>query len=74
MFLIAVVDKNKCVGCGFCERQCQVGAIKVIEGKARVSLFKCLGCGRCRSFCKQNAIHLKLRSPTIKSLVCKGRR
>ncbi len=73
MPLIAVINKDRCVGCGLCEKQCQVGAIKVIEGKARVDIFKCLGCGSCRNFCRQNAIQLKFRSPVIESLMFKGR-
>ncbi|MHA1581901.1 MAG: 4Fe-4S binding protein [Candidatus Baldrarchaeia archaeon] len=58
MFFVAYVNKNKCIGCKTCERYCPTGAIKVIEGKARVNWMICMGCGLCVRSCPRQAIRL----------------
>ena len=50
------VDKNKCVGCGFCVRECPVDAIYMKEGKAGIDMDKCIRCGKCHNVCPQEAI------------------
>ena len=57
--LIAVVDKDKCIGCKTCENTCKYDAIKVIHGKAVVDPEKCTGCGDCVKACPLGAIKLK---------------
>ncbi len=53
----AVVDENLCVGCGTCEKRCQMDAIKVDKkvNKAHVNLARCIGCGVCVPTCKKKA-------------------
>jgi heterodisulfide reductase subunit A-like polyferredoxin len=55
---IAVIDSEKCLGCGICEAICQVGAIS-IKNIALVDAFRCTGCGRCADECPQEAIVLR---------------
>lgn len=50
----AVIDQSKCLNCGFCEQNCQFGAIK----NASVDVFECEGCGVCVELCPVHAIKL----------------
>lgn len=45
-----VIDKDLCTGCGNCEKDCPVDAIKVVSGKAEVAEH-CVGCGVCIRTC-----------------------
>lgn len=54
---IIEIDEDKCNGCGKCIIGCPEGALKIIDGKARlVSDFYCDGLGACIGTCPQNAI------------------
>ncbi|MDD5288805.1 MAG: 4Fe-4S binding protein [Dehalococcoidales bacterium] len=57
---VAVVDYNKCNGCGVCVQRCQWGALKfeVTIDKANIDLYKCFGCGLCQTGCPRGAITL----------------
>ncbi|AEM38862.1 flavoprotein [Pyrolobus fumarii 1A] len=50
------VDRNLCVGCKACIPVCPVGAITLVEGKARIELQECVGCTRCVAACHVGAI------------------
>ena len=54
---IVKIDEEKCNGCGQCIPNCVEGALKIVDGKARlVSDVYCDGLGACLGHCPQNAI------------------
>jgi len=54
---IVSIDEEKCNGCGLCIPNCAEGAIKLIDGKARlVDERFCDGLGACLGHCPQDAI------------------
>src|SRR3990167_4194171 len=60
---IARIDEEKCNGCGLCIPNCAEGALKIIDGKARlVSDVYCDGLGACLGHCPQDAITIIERS------------
>jgi Fe-S-cluster-containing hydrogenase component 2 len=50
------VDVTRCTGCGACVEVCPVGAITLVDGKARVDEELCTGCGACVDTCPEGAI------------------
>lgn len=54
---IVKIDEEKCNGCGLCIPSCAEGALKIIDGKARlVKDIYCDGLGACLGNCPQDAI------------------
>jgi NAD-dependent dihydropyrimidine dehydrogenase PreA subunit len=53
----ALVDEEKCLGCGVCLHTCPTGAVS-LEEVARIDPEHCIGCGRCVEKCPQKAISL----------------
>ena len=59
---IVKIDEEKCDGCGQCAIACAEGAIKIIDGKAKlVSEIYCDGLGACIGHCPQDAITIEKR-------------
>ncbi|MBR4252942.1 MAG: 4Fe-4S binding protein [Kiritimatiellae bacterium] len=56
--MAAVVDREKCAGCGACEADCPVQAISMDDGKAKVDADTCVSCGACTGNCPCEAITL----------------
>ena len=59
---IIKIDREKCDGCGLCEKACHEGAIKIVNNKAvLIREDYCDGLGDCLPACPQNAISFEER-------------
>ncbi|MBQ4478795.1 MAG: 4Fe-4S binding protein [Bacteroidales bacterium] len=51
--------EDLCMGCSHCMMKCPTGAIRVIDGKARLNPDRCIDCGECFQTCPYGAISVK---------------
>lgn len=60
---IVKIDEEKCNGCGLCVPACAEGAIRIVDGKARLLADNlCDGLGACLGHCPQDAILIEKRA------------
>lgn len=70
---IIEVDKNLCIGCGMCIKDCPANNIKMEDKKAVIKNQECIKCGHCEAICPKAAVNLtgfteeciEITSPTI---------
>ncbi len=59
---IIKIDEDKCSGCGLCASACHEGAIKMVDGKAKLTREDyCDGLGDCLPACPTGAINFEER-------------
>ena len=51
-----IINKDKCIGCGKCIRDCVSEKLKLIDGKAEFMYERCIQCGHCFAICPVNAV------------------
>ncbi len=54
----AVIDKDKCIGCGNCRSVCPHEAIIPAANQFEVKNERCIGCGQCLKICPVDAISM----------------
>ena len=56
---MAVINQDKCTGCGICNIECPAKAIYRDEnGKSIINASKCIGCGACKKSCNFSSIEI----------------
>ena len=56
---IAKVDREDCVACGACVKECKFHAISIKAGVyAFVNNDQCVGCGKCAKICPASVIEI----------------
>lgn len=55
----AVIDPEKCTGCGKCTEFCRFHAVECVQGVCRIKEYACEGCGVCEYVCPAHAVVMK---------------
>ena len=62
--MVAVVDEDRCSGCGICLDACPEGALS-LDGIVVVATRRCTGCGTCIVECPNDALSLGQQTPAL---------
>lgn len=53
-----LIDSDKCVGCGLCQKDCVGCDIEIVDKKAVARGNSCIMCGHCEAICPQGAVKI----------------
>jgi MinD superfamily P-loop ATPase len=56
--MVAIIDEEKCTGCGLCEKYCRFDAIFKKKDRYFVDPMRCEGCTLCSLVCPEKAIRI----------------
>ena len=56
--VLAVVDRDKCTGCGVCLKTCIYGALEMVDDSVAIIPENCEGCRLCVCACPEDALSL----------------
>lgn len=56
---IAIIDQDRCTGCGTCQEVCRFEAITQREGEFRIDPVACDGCAACVYACPERAVSME---------------
>lgn len=56
--MVAIVNKEECIGCGVCVDACPSDAIKMVDDLAVIDEELCVDCGACVDECPNDAISM----------------
>lgn len=53
-----ILEVSKCIGCGFCRKACDIGAVFWDDGEGKPII--CVHCGYCANYCPHNVIGVEV--------------
>ena len=59
-----VINNDKCVHCGLCERRCKAQAIKITREENSIDYTRCVDCFDCLEACKHGAVKFSTKTKT----------
>ena len=54
-----IIDKEKCIGCGKCVKDCVSEKLGIVDGKAVFKYERCIQCGHCFAICPTGAVSMR---------------